>query len=279
MSINLDSKNISSNFGSWINTLNELKNEFDQNPPFPNLLIKDFFNHELVEALYDAFPDKTNQNWCIYHNPLEKKYSMNKFEDLPIFKKLIDLLNSSEFISYMKTIAGIENLESDPYFHGTGLHFHPKGGKLDMHLDYSVHPISGKERRVNLIVYLNKNWNPEYGGELQLWDSEFTKPIKKISPEFNSAILFRTSDISYHGLPFPIQCPEDSGRKSIAIYYLSDLRPNITHRSKAEFRKLPDQESNEKLDKLYQIRKTRIITKQDLDEIWPNWENEGNGHW
>ena len=32
-----------------------------------------------------------------------------------------------------------------------------RGSRLEMHLDYSIHPVSGKERRVNLIVYMNRS--------------------------------------------------------------------------------------------------------------------------
>jgi hypothetical protein len=82
-----------------------------------------------------------------------------------------------------------------------------------MHLDYSVHPISQKERRVNLIIYLNKEWKEEYNGDIQLWNSEFTHSVQKIYPVFNTAVLFNTSDDSWHGLPTPIKCPPNTGRK------------------------------------------------------------------
>lgn len=95
---------------------------------------------------------------------------------------------------------------------------------------------------------------------------------------WNTAILFRTSDISYHGLPEPIKCPEGIYRKSIAIYYVSKPRENLIERYKAEFFPKPNQYVNEKLNKLYNIRKERLITEEDLKE-YPNWENDGNGYW
>jgi hypothetical protein len=150
-----------------------------------------------------------------------------------------------------------------------------------MHLDYSIHPITEKERRVNLIIYMNKKWKEEYGGHLQLWDESLKNCTELITPHFNTAVLFRTSDISYHGIPQPITCPPDQARKSIAIYYVSPLRPEATHRYKAEFFPVPQQIAkglDPRLEKLYDIRKSRLITSNDLAD-WPNWRNEGQGFW
>jgi hypothetical protein len=148
-----------------------------------------------------------------------------------------------------------------------------------MHLDYSVHPITGKERRVNLIIYMNREWEPSYGGDIQLWDSAFTSCVKKVRPVFNRAILFQTSDISYHGLPEPITCPEGEGRKSIAIYYVSEPRPEATPRYKAQFRALPSQPESPELIELYRNREQQIITPDILKKVYPDWEAQGGGYW
>jgi Rps23 Pro-64 3,4-dihydroxylase Tpa1-like proline 4-hydroxylase len=120
----------------------------------------------------------------------------------------------------MSTITGISDLESDPYLHGAGLHAYPHNGKLDLYLDYIIHPVSGKERRVNLIIYLNKGWRDDYGGYLQLWNADMSECKSIITPSFNSAVLFRTTDISYHGIPYPLKCPLKEYRKSMTIYYI-----------------------------------------------------------
>ncbi|CAF1550460.1 unnamed protein product [Adineta ricciae] len=268
-------------FGSWINNIEKLNEEFANACPFPNVVLQQFFVPEMAEKLYQSFPKVTAEHkWILYNNPIERKYALTDFTNLPQFNNLFLALQSSEFVSIIKKISGIENLESDPHLHGAGLHQHAPGGKLDMHLDYSIHPITGKERRVNLIIYLTKDWLDEYEGAIELWNSEFTRCEKKIYPSFNNAVLFRTSDVSYHGLPFPIKCPQDNSRKSIAIYYVSDPRSNTDSvRYKAQFRPLPTQPVNDNLKKLYLVREKRIITKEDLETIYPNWESDGNGYW
>ena len=62
------------------------------------------------------------------------------------------------------------------------------GGKLNPHLDYSMHPKLPLQRKINLIVYLNKNWKEGWGGELGLWSSEndgkSPKKLKQLFPVF-----------------------------------------------------------------------------------------------
>jgi hypothetical protein len=134
---------------------------------------------------------------------------------------IIIIQSNINIFEYLQTEEFIKDLEIDPYLHGAGIHAYPNNEKID------IHPIT-KKRRVNLIIYLNNDWNEEYGGQLKLYEN-------KIILMWNTAILFKTSDISYHGLPEPIKCPDNKYRKSIAIYYVSKPRENIIERYIAEF--------------------------------------------
>jgi len=267
-------------FYKWITQIDEYKIEYKNGEPFENIVIPLFFEEEIANKIEDNFPlpTKENKDWNYYHNPMEHKYSLNKFDNYPYIKEVIEYLQTEECIKYISEITGIEDLEIDPYLHGAGLHAYPNKGKLDIHLDYNIHPITKKERRVNLIIYFNKDWKEEYGGKLKLYDNNLNEVKTKEYSLWNTAVIFRTSDISYHGLPEPIECPNDKYRKSIAIYYVSKPRENLVERYKAEFFPKKDQEVNDKLKKLYEIRKNRLITEEDLKE-YPNWEKEGNGYW
>ncbi len=267
--------------GDWITNISFLNKQFISAIPYEHVVIDNFFNEDYLNILINNFPliNDNFKHWHIYNNPIEKKYALNNFDNLSEYNELFKKLSTDEFVNIISKITSIENLENDPLLHGAGIHYHPNGGKLDMHLDYSIHPITKKERRVNLIIYLNKEWKEEYNGDLQLWDINFNGPVKKYYPKYNRAILFKTSDISYHGLPHPIKCPENIGRKSLAIYYVSEQRDNIIKRYKAEYKPLPNQVVNDKLQQLYEIRKTRLITDEDLNDIYPNWKEDGNGFW
>lgn len=266
-------------FGSWVDSIDEYSKKFQTGHPFEHVVIDNFFDTEYIEQLYTNFPEKSNPHWFQYNNPIERKFALNNFIDEPVYEELFTKLQTDETVSLLKSITSYNDLEADPHLHGAGVHYLPRGGKLDMHLDYSIHPISGKERRVNLIIYMNKNWNHEYNGDIQFWDANFVGPVQRIYPVFNRAVIFRTSDISYHGIPTPIMCPEDAARKSIAIYYVSEPRVGTTRRLKAQYRPLPKQPIDERLHKLYDIRVNRLITKDDLQTIYPDWETNGGGFW
>jgi hypothetical protein len=265
-------------FGPWYHSPATFTSGFANAKPFPHVVIDNFFSDKAATELADMFP-ALDDTWYRYWNPLEKKYAKNTFDGLPAYNRLFATLQSDEFVMRMRELTGIAGLEADPHLHGAGVHYHPRGGKLDMHLDYSIHPKSGKERRINIIMYLNRDWSADYGGDLQLWDSAFTQCEARIAPVFNRAVVFQTSDISYHGIPAPITCPEGEGRKSIAIYYVAEPRPDAAPRYKAQYRPLPDQPVSEGLARLYELRVSKLLTDDVLREVYPNWEKEGQGYW
>jgi len=263
-------------FGNWVNNVDELQKKFNGAEPFDNIIIPDFFNSDFAEALFQNFPtDVENDHWYKYNNPLEIKYAYDDVKNLPlVLKDAFYLLSTKEITYKINTLSGIDNLEYDPYLHGAGLHAHPTDGRLHMHLDYEKHPYLDKERRLNIIVYLSKDWQEEWNGETQLWDNEMKQCVVKSPVKFNTAFIFKTNNISWHGLPEPITCPEGVLRKSLAYYYISPIISNPSkdkvgndgsgYRTKATYTKKPEDEYDEKLDRLYKIRPYRRIQASDL---------------
>ena len=150
-----------------------------------------------------------------------------------------------------------------------------------MHLDYEKHPYSNKQRRLNLILYLNEEWKEEWNGHSELWNKDMTECVVKSLVKFNTCLIFKTNENSWHGLPEKIQCPDGILRKSLAYYYISPLineadnkkmGSNETgYRTKAVFVKRPEDPEDERMNELYKIRPYRLITKEDMERIWPNW--------
>ena len=163
--------------------LNAFSNSNLYTLPYKHVIIDNFFKEDYAELLWKSFPTMDDK-WIKYWNPIEKKYALNNFDNNDVYRELFEFMQTSEFIDTIKHISDIPNLENDPYLHGAGVHYHPTGGKLDMHLDYSIHPITQKERRVNLIIFMNKDWKESYNGDLQLWDASFTEPKVCIYPIF-----------------------------------------------------------------------------------------------
>ena len=196
--------------------------------PFPNIVFKNFFKEEYLNNILDDFPNLENlKRTRIYNSQNEIKFENNKNENIPkSIHDFILFLNSDFFVKFLQDLTSIkETLISDPLLEGGGLHEIKKGGRLKIHTDFHLHPTLGLDRRLNMLIYLNKNWKEHYGGHLELWDNEMKNCVQKILPEFNTVVIFSTTDFSNHGHPDPLCCPENMSRKSLALYYFSKGRP------------------------------------------------------
>ena len=203
---------------------------YKKNTPFPHIVFDNFFEIEFLKKVLNEFPDLSEISKSEkYNSKNEVKLSYNKYENFSSNTKiLIDFLNSKEFLIFLQNLTSInEELVADPQLSGGGLHQIKKGGVLKIHTDFNKHPRLNLDRRLNLLLYLNENWQKSYGGQLEFWDKNMKNAVKKISPDFNKIVIFSTNDFSNHGHPEPLACPENSSRKSIALYYFSDGRPDI----------------------------------------------------
>lgn len=201
--------------------------EYQQNKPFPNIFFEDFFDPAILNQVLAEFPDLSQRNTIHYNNAFEKKFAGRGEQDFgPATRSLMHFLNSEPFLKFLQQLTGIEEtLLGDPYYLGGGLHEIKQGGLLKIHVDFNKHPKTQLDRRLNVLVYLNKDWQEEYGGHFELWNDTMEQCVKKISPKFNTLALFSTNHISYHGHPDPLNCPNDMSRKSLALYYYSNGRP------------------------------------------------------
>ena len=221
-------KNILNN--EYIN-LNDLSidnhNKYLENKPFSHIIFDNFFKTEFLNSILDDFPKDLKQIGVKYDNVQEKKIASSNAEIISAQTNyLINYLNSYEFLNFLKKLTGIkEALIPDPYLWGGGYHELKNEGHLNIHSDFNMHPKLKLNRRINLLIYLNKSWEENYGGSLELWDREMNNCIKKIVPIFNRIVIFNTNDFSYHGNPEKIKHPENISRKSIALYYYSNGRP------------------------------------------------------
>ena len=195
--------------------------------PFPNIAFEEFFNPGVLDAILEEFPELESKDDIKYQTPNEIKLaSRGERRFGPVTKAFVHFLNSEPFLLFLQGLTGIEEtLTPDPYFEGGGFHQTKPGGFLKIHADFNKHRQTGLDRRLNVLVYLNKDWKDEYGGHFELWDREMARCVKKVAPRFNTMAMFTTSDFSYHGLPNPLTCPPDRSRKSLALYFYTNGRP------------------------------------------------------
>mgnify|MGYP001170976357 FL=1 len=227
--------------------------------PFRHIVIDNFFPEKLIKTCESKFPYADSSTWIHSNdNDIEVKARSNWESEFDIPEGIVDavkVLNSSIILRAMSQRIGIPKLIPDPYFSGGGLNMTQKSGLLDVHVDGNYHDATGLNRRINLLIYLNSNWQKSWKGELGFYDKTGKNFVKSIDPEFNRCLIFDTHDFSYHGLPEPIRFPAEENRKSIILYYYTkEPRPkehtNVDGPHSALWRKrgLLDKKGNKKRD-------------------------------
>lgn len=227
--------------------ISSYKNLFNDALPFKHLVIDNFLEEELAEQILIDFPppkrmdimgtdSKRLLGWQV--SPKSPNYSFK-----PSLNALFDYLKQKELRDVFREIAGIKaQLLSDPDYYGSGLLLAPQGGIHKIHVDRTYHPNSSIFPRLVFLLYFNKDWRPEYGGGLQLWDKSIKKS-KTIAPLFNRAILFEISSSSYHSIE-DVTCPENVFRRGLNYFYLSQEAPPNSHMHDTMFFPRPDERIN-----------------------------------
>lgn len=231
--------------------------------PFPNIYFDNFFNPDRLSEILDEFPDMSKKPDLKFDDYNQVKLaSKGEYRFGEETKEFMHFLNSQPFLEFLSVLTGIEALIPDPYFDGGGCHQIMPGGLLKIHADFNKNKLTNLDRRLNVLVYLNKDWHEEWGGHFELWDTEMKHSVKKILPVFNRMAIFTTTDFSYHGHPDALKCPQGRSRKSLALYYYTNGRPAYEINSGLEkhstlFKARPQQDQS------------RISVKEIVKQITP----------
>jgi hypothetical protein len=206
--------------------------------PFPHTVI-DNFVVDGVKLRQSANEMGKYQYWGYDPSKYSEGNQVNKFftpwcedniQDIKLYApatyEILSFLNSDTTLRFLEDLTGIKGLIPDPNFIGGGVHKIMREGKLSIHADYNIHPDTGLHRRINLLLYLNENWDKSWGGNLELWDKDLKNCVKSIPPVFNRAVIFNITDDAFHGHPEPLACPSEESRISLALYYFTKDRPD-----------------------------------------------------
>lgn len=211
-----------------------LSSFYQSNYPYPYIVIDNFFEEHILEKSLEELKKFPYWGW----DPNQTVMEVNKFmtpwcennlieleQHAPVSRYVLDYLNSKETLSYLTELTGIQDLIPDNTFLGGGVHKIENGGKLAVHADYSYHRNTKYHRRINLLLYLNKDWKKEYGGNLELWKPDMSECIADIEPIYNRAVIFNITNKALHGHPLPLNTPPGVARYSFALYYFTKDRP------------------------------------------------------
>lgn len=196
--------------------------------PFPHIVIDDFFDNQALLDVVAELPSPSDFGGLF--SAALPRLQEHKFawRDLARFGpnslRLVNYLGCKPFLDYLTALTGIEGLLPDPYLQGAGFHLVKRGGKLAVHADFNLHRQTNLYRRINVLVYLNEDWDAAWGGNLELWTTDMTRCARVVEPIFNRMVIFSTTPTSYHGHPDPLECPSQTVRKSLALYYYTAER-------------------------------------------------------
>jgi 2-oxoglutarate-Fe(II)-dependent oxygenase superfamily protein len=228
-------------YSRWKPLMRQLASEYQAAAPFPHIHLDGFLEAETAKRVASEFPDVHSTAWIHYKHANEKKSGLNKRELFPpCIGEVVDELNSQSFVTWLSELTGIPDLLPDPSLEGGGLHQAGRGGFLNVHSDFSVHHYRPKwRRRVNLIVYLNPDWQEQWGGALEFWEKGMKRRAVAYAPLLNHAIIFNTDQNSLHGFPDPLRCPEGLSRKSLALYYYTAQESSMSIVRSTDYRPRP----------------------------------------
>ena len=195
-----------------------LRREYLDAKPWPHVVLEDLFPEVLLDSVA-ADCAGLDQAGLITRNH-DRQIKQEAWDGLgPATTRFLDLVEGESFRDFISTVTGVADLLTDPTHTYAGAHRTPPGGFTKIHRDFEVHPTSGLFHRVNLLVYLNRDWADSYGGSLELWPPDMSALGRRIFPRYNTTVLWETHGATLHGLPDPVKCPSDRMRLSVACYY------------------------------------------------------------
>lgn len=189
--------------------------------PYPHIVIDNFLPNNLIESLINNFPGEALENDITVQGDYagHHKRQISPYDCNSVVRHCFNFFNSAPFLQFLEGMTRIKGIIADPYFSGGGFHEVSTGGKLGIHADFRINEKLHLSRRLNVLIYLNKDWKKEYCGELEIWDKEMKVKVKSIAPIFNRCVIFNTDANSFHGHPDPLSTPKNIKRRSAALYY------------------------------------------------------------
>jgi hypothetical protein len=215
--------------------IEDLRAAYKSGKPFPHVVIDGLFAPAILDAVLDEMDRMEERQWLLVEsNSRERIRRMRSGVELGgAGMQLSGLLHSASFLYLLSEITGVWQLLPDPYLQGAGYAAMRPGDFFNVHSDRNVAYETGLTRRLAMIVFLNKDWDPKYNGQLELWNHEMTQREVSIEPVFNRTVLFEVAYPNYHGVPAPIACPPTRSRRSFIVYFHTvgidgkmDIRPH-----------------------------------------------------
>jgi hypothetical protein len=196
--------------------------------PFPHFVEEGWFNPVLLELVLEEFEDREDPSWKPVIDKYQDTHRSAVGKDLgPASQLYFSIVNAGWFVRMLSVLTGIDDLIVDVHLYGGGLHETRPGGMFGIHRDFDRNVRTGLHNEMVFITYLNKNWQPEWNGALELWDPTASKKVTSVEPEFGRSIMMRHGKTSFHGHPIPLTPPPGVVRRSLATYFYTNRFASI----------------------------------------------------
>ena len=194
--------------------------------PVPYTIIDNFFPEELFKTLSFEVDFLQESDWTVFSNDASYRKECRNFSSTPRIQSMAYSFQGSAFLKWIEQVTGLDKLVADPHYRGGGITRVSRGDSLGLHNDFNWNEQIRLTRRANLILYMNAEWQTEWGGELELWDFDRTECLVKIEPKPNRLAIWNYDERLIHGAPHPLNCPEHIARQNFIQFYYSS---NATH--------------------------------------------------
>jgi len=196
--------------------------------PVPNFVIDNFLKLDFAQRVAEAFPPyqqalAVGRSFQAVNEKGKVQVTDSAQFPEPI-RQLNELLAAPELLGLLSYALDIPELLADSQLVGGGMHQTAARGHLDVHVDFNFLEERQWHRRANLLIFFNREWSAEWGGEFELWDAEVKVRHHAHLPIFNRCVVFETNEISFHGVS-AVKCPPGQARKSFAAYYYTAAAP------------------------------------------------------
>ena len=194
--------------------------------PVPYTIIDNFLPDELFNTLSFEVDFLQESDWTVFSNGTSYRKECRNFTSTPRIQSMAYSFQGSVFLNWIEKLTGIEKLVGDPHYRGGGITRVSSGNSLGLHNDFNWNEQLRLTRRVNIILYMNSEWDDSWGGELEFWDFDKTECLVKIAPKPNRLAIWNYDERLIHGHPNPLTCPESVARQNFIQFYYSS---NATH--------------------------------------------------
>ena len=202
----------------------EYRLQYQTADPFPHIVLDDFLAPAQLTNIVESIRAIPHGLWLRdEHSQQSNKFWLSDLNLMPpTVRDVCTFLNGHHMCAFLEDLSGISPIVPDPQLLGGGIHRVINGGRLGVHADFNIHPHTMQHRRINALLYLNKDWTPSERGWLELWSKGAERCVKRIEPRFNRAVIFNITDEALHGHPTVFAGVD---RLSLATYYYTTDRP------------------------------------------------------